>query len=102
MLIAGIQTDVVFKDVNANLSVLESHLRSEVAQGTGLTVFPECFTTGYCFDSLEEAMPYAESVPGPTTVSHYRAVQGTEYLCRLRDARKIRLETVQHGRADRT
>ena len=67
MLIAGIQTDVVFKDINANLSVLESHLRSEVAQGTHLTVFPECFTTGYCFDSLEEAMAFAESVPGPTT-----------------------------------
>lgn len=67
MLIAGIQTDVVFKDINANLSVLESHLRREVTEGTQLTVFPECFTTGYCFDSLEEAMPFAESVPGPTT-----------------------------------
>jgi predicted amidohydrolase len=28
-------------------------------------VFPECGLTGYCFKSLQEATPYAESVPGP-------------------------------------
>ncbi len=67
MLIAGIQTAVVFKDVNANLTLLESHVRSEVALGTQLTIFPECFTTGYCFDSLADSMTVAEAVPGPTT-----------------------------------
>lgn len=67
MLIAGVQTNVVFCDVNANLAALESHVRAEVALGTQLTVFPECFTTGYCFDSLEVALPFAETVPGPTT-----------------------------------
>ena len=67
MRIAGIQTDVVFRDINANLTTLESHVRSEVAQGTQLTIFPECFNTGYCFDSLEDAMSLAEPVPGPTT-----------------------------------
>ena len=67
MLIAGIQTDVVFQDVNANLTVLESQVRSEVARGTQLTIFPECFTTGYCFDALDDAMALAENVPGPTT-----------------------------------
>ena len=67
MRIAGIQTDVVFRDINANLTALEAHVRSEVAQGTQLTNFPECFNTGYCFDSLEDAMTCAESIPGPTT-----------------------------------
>ena len=67
MRIAGIQTDVIFRDISANLTTLESHVRSEVAQGTQLTVFPECFNTGYCFDSLEDAMLLAETVPGPTT-----------------------------------
>ena len=67
MRIAGIQSDVVFRDIDANLTSLESHVRSEVAQGTRLTMFPECFNTGYCFDSLDEAMTYAESIPGPTT-----------------------------------
>lgn len=67
MRIAGIQTNVAFKDVNANLSLLESTVRAEVAQGTELTIFPECFATGYCFDSLEEAREISEPVPGPIT-----------------------------------
>ncbi len=28
-------------------------------------VFPECALSGYCFDSRDEAWPYAEPVPGP-------------------------------------
>lgn len=75
MLIAGIQTDVVFRDLEANLNTLEVHLRAEVAAGTQLTVFPECFTTGYCFDALDEAFSWAEAVPGPTTAR-------VEKLCR--------------------
>lgn len=67
MKIACVQTDVVFKDINANLSSLETTVRGEVAQGTQLTVFPECFSTGYCFDSLAEAMAFGESIPGPST-----------------------------------
>ena len=67
MKIACVQTDVSFKDINANLSSLEATVRSEVNQGTELTVFPECYSTGYCFDSLAEAMEFSESVPGPST-----------------------------------
>ena len=67
MKIACVQTDVIFKDINANLSSLEATVRSEVNQGTELTVFPECYSTGYCFDSLAEAMEFSESVPGPST-----------------------------------
>jgi len=67
MKIAGVQTDVSFKDVEANLSRLEGIVQSESALGTELTIFPECFTTGYCFDSLAEAGPFAEAIPGPTT-----------------------------------
>ncbi len=67
MKIACVQTDVTFKNINANLSLLESTVRSEVSHGTQLTVFPECFSTGYCFDSHAEAMEYGESVPGPST-----------------------------------
>jgi len=67
MRIAGVQTDVSFKDVPANLALLEAMVRSETALGTQLTIFPECCSTGYCFDSLEDARGFAESVPGPTT-----------------------------------
>ncbi len=75
MQIAGIQTDVVIRNLEANLHTLEVHLRAEVSAGTQLTVFPECFTTGYCFDSMEEALSLAEAVPGPTTAR-------VEKLCR--------------------
>lgn len=67
MRIAGIQTDVVFKDISANLAKLEATVRDEVRQGTELTIFPECYSTGYCFDSLEEASAFGESIPGPST-----------------------------------
>jgi predicted amidohydrolase len=30
-------------------------------------VFPECALTGYCFNSLAEARPHAQSIPGPAT-----------------------------------
>lgn len=30
-----------------------------------LVVFPECANSGYAFDSAQEAMPYAETIPGP-------------------------------------
>lgn len=67
MRIAGIQTDVVFKDISANLAKLDATVRDEVRQGTELTIFPECYSTGYCFDSLEEAKAFGESIPGPST-----------------------------------
>lgn len=67
MQIAGIQTDVSIGNVDTNLNQLEAVVRDEVSRGTQLTIFPECFSTGYCFDSLDEAMPFAESIPGPTT-----------------------------------
>ena len=67
MKISCVQTDVVFRDSEANLALLERVVHEEVRQGAGLTIFPECFLSGYCFDSLEEALPFAESIPGPAT-----------------------------------
>ncbi len=82
MQIAGIQTDVTLLNIDDNLRLLEAVVRDEVAQGTGLTIFPECFSTGYCFDSLAEAEPVAESIPGPTTdrVSRLCAELGTHVI----------------------
>ena len=67
MKIACIQADVAIGAVSANLNALEQLLRSEVAAGTELSIFPECFTTGYCFESLQEARAVAETIPGPST-----------------------------------
>lgn len=64
--IAGVQMDVAIGDPEANLSRLESSLDETARQEAQITVFPECVVTGYCFESLEEARPFAESIPGPS------------------------------------
>jgi predicted amidohydrolase len=46
---------------------MEEILEQSVADKAGLTVFPECALSGYCFESLDEARPFAETIPGPST-----------------------------------
>ena len=65
--VAAVQMDVALMDLEANLRAMEAHMATTAGEGTALTVFPECALTGYCFDSREEALPYAESIPGPST-----------------------------------
>lgn len=67
MRIAGVQMDVVLQDPARNLARIESGLRETARHGARLTVFPECAIPGYCFSSLEEAAPFAETIPGPAT-----------------------------------
>lgn len=69
MQLSGIQTDVAFADRASNLQTLHRLLTEEAAAGSQLIVFPECFTTGYCFDSLDEAMAEAESMDGETVTA---------------------------------
>ena len=67
MQISGIQTDVVLGDRQANLDTLAATAAAEADKGSRLIVFPECFVTGYCFDSFDEAMSVAEPVTGQAT-----------------------------------
>lgn len=67
MKIAGVQMDVQLADVEANVREINDALRETVAEGAELTVFPECATTGYCFENKAEAMEVAEAIPGPST-----------------------------------
>lgn len=67
MKIAGVQMDVAFADPQANLRRMQEFLKEASAAGAALVAFPECALTGYCFDSLEEARPVAQAVPGPAT-----------------------------------
>ncbi len=71
--IAGVQMGVAFADPAANLAAMTARLEETAAQGAVLTVFPECALTGYCFESLAEARPHAEPVPGKAT-EHMTAV----------------------------
>ncbi|HMC11943.1 MAG TPA: carbon-nitrogen hydrolase family protein [Pirellulaceae bacterium] len=67
MRIAGVQMDVAIENVNRNLGVMIDRLRETTGAGARLTVFPECALCGYCFGSLEEARPFAQTIPGPAT-----------------------------------
>ncbi|HEY2249398.1 MAG TPA: carbon-nitrogen hydrolase family protein [Planctomycetaceae bacterium] len=67
MKIAGVQMNVAIESVDQNLTVMIDRLRETTGAGARLTVFPECALTGYCFSSLEEARPFAQTIPGPAT-----------------------------------
>jgi predicted amidohydrolase len=62
--VAGVQMDIRLADAESNLKKMFTALRETTAAGAALTVFPECTTTGYCFDSLEEAHTVAEPFDG--------------------------------------
>jgi predicted amidohydrolase len=65
MKIAVAQIDVALGDVDRNLKRIEALVGETARAGARLAIFPECAATGYCFDSLEEALPYGETLPGP-------------------------------------
>ena len=67
MKIAGVQMDVALADKPRNLERMVNLLGVTAAAGARLTVFPECAVTGYCFESLSEALPWGEPIPGPAT-----------------------------------
>ena len=69
------QFDCQFASPNVNLPTMLA-LASEAAKnGAKLVVFPECALTGYGYSSLAEAMPFSQTLPGPST-------QAFEKLCR--------------------
>jgi predicted amidohydrolase len=69
MKISAVQTDICIDDPDANLRTLERHLIAEAAIGSELIVFPECFASGYCFGSKDEAMQNAQPLHGLFTES---------------------------------
>jgi predicted amidohydrolase len=64
--IACVQMDCGLGEVEANRRRIVANLRAAAARGAEVVVFPECAATGYCFDSLDEAAPYAEPLGGET------------------------------------
>ena len=65
--VAAAQIEPKLFDKAGNLGKIEEYARKAAGQGAKLVVFPEAALTGYCFESLDEARPYAEPVPGPST-----------------------------------
>lgn len=67
--IAAAQIEPILFEKERNLAKIEEYAGRAAKQRAELVVFPEAALTGYCFASLEEAMPFAEPVPGPSTVA---------------------------------
>jgi predicted amidohydrolase len=65
--VAAVQMDVTLAQPRKNIERMLDFLRQAAAGGARVVVFPECALTGYCFESLDEALPYAEPIPGPHT-----------------------------------
>lgn len=64
--IAGVQMDCRIGNTEQNLDTMISRLDEAAGHDARLIVFPECALSGYCFESKEEAWPYAETLPGPS------------------------------------
>ncbi len=67
MKIAAVQIDIALGQVETNLTKIEKRLAEAAAGGAKLVVFPECAVTGYCYETLSEALPHSDEIPGRTS-----------------------------------
>ena len=65
--IAGVQMKPEILEKERNLAKCLELIKLTAKEGARLIVFPECALTGYCFSSREEALPFAEPIPGSST-----------------------------------
>ena len=65
--IAAVQMDPKIMKNSENLERMVIEIRTAAKNGADLIVFPECVLSGYVFSSREEALPFAESIPGMST-----------------------------------
>jgi predicted amidohydrolase len=85
MRVAVAQLEPKLAEKERNLDACLARLEEAAAAGAELTVFPECAIPGYMFDSAEEALPYAEEIPGPSTEAFERECRrlGVHAICGL-------------------
>ncbi len=65
--VAAVQMEPKLMQPGYNLDVIIENIQIAAEEGARLIVFPECVLSGYLFTSLDEALPYMETVPGPFT-----------------------------------
>lgn len=73
--IAAVQMDFQLGQNELNTQAMLQAVKETRKNQAHLVVFPECALSGYCFDSVEEARPYAEPIPGPTTARFVAAAK---------------------------
>ena len=64
---AAVQMEPKLMKVKENLGSIVSAAREAADNRANLIVFPECSLTGYIFSSRQEALSFAETIPGPST-----------------------------------
>jgi len=69
--------DVAIGDVEANRRKIVDGILTAAESEAQLVIFPECALTGYCFDSLEEARPFAEPIEGTSSAAIAEACRET-------------------------
>src|SRR3954463_16431455 len=67
MLVAVAQTEPKLGEKERNLEACVARMEEAAAAGAQLLVLPECAIPGYMFGSADEALPFAEEIPGPST-----------------------------------
>src|SRR5262249_38225453 len=67
MLVAAAQIEPKLGEKERNLEVCVARMEEAAAAGARLIVLPECAIPGYMWDSADEALPFAEEIPGPST-----------------------------------
>lgn len=74
--IACAQIDCVLGEPARNRNKIIESIRA-AAERAQLVIFPECALTGYAFNSLEEAIPFAERPDGPSSQAIAEACRET-------------------------
>jgi 5-aminopentanamidase len=101
MRVAVAQTEPKLAEKERNLDACLALLEEASAGGAELLVLPECAVPGYMFDSLDEALPFAEEIPGPTSEAFERECRrlGVYAVCGLleRDGDRLRNSAVLVG-----
>ena len=101
MKVAVAQTEPKLGENQRNLEQCLRLLEEAAGAGAELLVLPECAIPGYMFESLEEAMPYAEEPAGPTTEALAEACRKLDVhaVCGLleRDGDRLRNAAVLVG-----
>ena len=81
MLVGAAQTEPRLGEPARNLETCLARLEQAASAGCALVVLPECSTSGYMFQSEDEAARFAEEVPGPATEALERACARLDLHC---------------------
>ena len=75
--IACAQMDCALGDPKTNREKIIATIRAAAERDAQLVIFPECALTGYAYNSLDEATPFAESIDGHSAVAISEACRQT-------------------------